>query len=156
MYLSKYNAHIAPLLSSASLLDFTDLINFNNAVFAYKYKHGLLPKTFNNVFSYSKDSSNNKAGTRARESDGNFLINTAYSKVKCPYNYVAMSWNMVPYRIKNEPTLSNFKSELKKYMVSRYDTECCSLRCYVCHPHLFKKKSHVPGDDLSNDVLDVT
>ena len=84
LFLTKYNAHIPPLLKSASLLDFQDLLDYNNSVFAYKYKKGMLPKTFNNIFSYFKDNSGDVASTRVREADGNLIVDKVLEEKKIP------------------------------------------------------------------------
>ena len=48
---SKATSHIDPLLLKYTILKINDLVDFNQAIFMYKYTHKLLPKTsFKNFF----------------------------------------------------------------------------------------------------------
>ena len=75
------------------------------AVFMFKYRNGLLPISFNNIFTIHKE--NHKYNTRKKE---DFIIST--QKSSNIFKIGPKIWNDLPKNIKMARNLSHFKSNL--------------------------------------------
>ena len=124
--LAKYNAHTAYLYKKSKILNFSDTIFFQKALFMHNFRHNRLPDSFQNQFSFKSDTNTN----RLRHDDGTFDVkNLKYSS---PLNASAYSWNSIPFNIRETAKTSTFKKDLKEYLLNKYDDYCYINDCNIC------------------------
>ena len=97
--LAKYNAHTEPIFKQLGYLTFLDLVDYNRAVFAYKFRHDLLPDSFAGFFMFQQQEGEN----RTRNNDGNFILPQTPKKVLGPHAEVVKVWNALPFDLKSIP-----------------------------------------------------
>ena len=126
---AKYNAHSMPLYHKLNTLQFSDLLFYNQVLFAYKFTNGYLPNTFDKNFIYSFE-----GGERERREDTyNFKIPTQGPGQKNPLGEAIKAWNRLPIFYKTCNTIKEFKREIKDYLVTKYsDYYCAKLNCHIC------------------------
>ena len=115
---SQYDQHTSPLFKSLDILKLSDLVNFQTAVFMYKFHNRLLPSVFNNFFTpNSRIHGYNTRSVakhsyylpRARTNYGIFNIRFQGTKV----------WNSIDNHLKLM-NLGQFKNKYKKEMTKKY------------------------------------
>ena len=86
---AKYNSHSEPLYHELSLLKMTDLLYYNQVLLCFKFRHGHLPSTFNENFTYSFE-----GGERERrENSYNFVVPKQGPNLGFPLGEAIRAWN---------------------------------------------------------------
>jgi len=109
------------------LLNFSDTILLQKAVFMHNYRHDRLPDSFFNMFSYKVDTNQN----RLHHEDGTF--NTKTVKFLSPLQSAIYTWNSISRSTRELTKTSLFKKELKERLVANYEDFCLKNKCYVCN-----------------------
>ena len=112
-------AHTTPLFAELRVLKFNDLYNFNLGKFMYKYKRGLLPTNFKDLFTMS--SSVHSYGTRGA-SKGDLYINfnrTSFSKNNLTSRGI-LFWNNLNVELKESRRIESFSRNLKRSIFQTY------------------------------------
>ncbi len=107
-----YLSHTKPLFETLNILDIFQMYEKESNIFMYKYKNGLLPKSFDNMFTNFE--SIHKYNTRNKN---NFL--PQIHKVKTILTAGPRSWNSLPKDCQNSPNLKLFKRKLCSVIKSR-------------------------------------
>ena len=104
-------------LLSLSWLSIPDRVNYFKLIHLFKVKHGLGPRYLrSNIASVSDTHS-----YRTRGSVSNFHMSKALSNCPSSFAYSCVRlWNSLPGRIKSIGSLSVFKTELRKLLLSSY------------------------------------
>ena len=114
-----YREHTDPLFAELKVLKFIDLYNLNLGKFMFRYKSGLLPSSFNDLFILC--SSVHTYGTRSA-SKGDFYTN--YNRTSLSKNSLVsrciLFWNNLKPDLKKSPTLKSFSTNLKHYLLKMY------------------------------------
>ena len=124
----KYNAHTNLTYYDLGILKLNDQIKYNRILFMHKYRYGMLPDVFNNMYTYNLDTD----ARSSRQNDCNFVIPETASKIRSPYIDSIINWNSIPYNLKSIRKHLTFKSELKKFFIEKYNTICDVQNCYSC------------------------
>lgn len=103
---SGYLTHTKPIFKRFNTLNIFDMYNKETAIFMFKYKNFLLPKSFENIFSIHRES--HDYYTRNRD---DFKI--PMQKIENVFKIGPKIWNELPHNIKISQTLNQFKSNLK-------------------------------------------
>ena len=106
------NSHTNPLFTALQSLKFKDLFKFNGALFMYKYRNGLLPKSFQEMFTPC-NAPNRTNSYKVIKSRLSFLD-------QFPNAYLPKTWNELSGPLKELETLSAFKKSLKETLLSLY------------------------------------
>ena len=111
----KYDAHTAPLFYKYNILKLDQINILQMGLFMYSVNSKSTPTAFQDMFikssqihSYSTRQSNNFRSEQCRTNIKKFTV------VCQGLNY----WNSLPDDLKSKPTLSSFKSNLKKYLIT--------------------------------------
>ena len=121
---SKAKSHSDPLFLKYKILKINDLVDFNQAIFMYKYTNKLLPTSFENIFKQL----------------GNFERSLNYqidilkmSSLQClPSSSLLKIWNNLPLDLKRSNSLSIFRNRLLNSFFENYITMCYKPICYSC------------------------
>ena len=125
--LSKYNEHTPLLYKTHKLTNFYDTIYMQKATLLHNYRHDRLPDSFSNMFSFKFDNYTN----RLRNEAGTFyIIPTKYIP---PLQSSIQTWNRIPLSIRETKKTSLFKTDLRNYLISKYDEICVKDKCFVCY-----------------------
>ena len=86
---------------------------------------------FRNLFSPVSD----RGPRRTRDDDYNFsLVPLKYSDLfYYPVPKIISNWNSLPLTLKSISDLSDFRSDLKSYFLSKYETICETVGCFSCN-----------------------
>ena len=127
----KFNAHTSASFKQLEYLKLQDLIQFNQAVFIRNYSNKKLPYSFNNMYSTVPES----VVRRSRDDDYNYLSpQIKYANLHYfPSSQLIYNWNNLPLLIKSVSEPSEFRSELKRFLISKYETDCYLPNCYSCY-----------------------
>ena len=113
---SKYDAHTTPLFSEYHILKLDNIHSFQLGIFMFSIENRILPNTFLSMFtknsnfhSYPTRHCNDYRPEFCRTNIKQFTVASQGPKL----------WNSLPLQIRSAPTLSNFKSKLKKYISSQ-------------------------------------
>ena len=108
-----------------------DLVSLNQSIFARNYSNNKLPGSFKNLLSPVPD----RGVRRTRDDDYNFsLLPLKYADLHhYPVPKMVSTWNSLPLTIKSVSDLSDFRSDLKAYFLSKYETVCDSVNCFSCN-----------------------
>ena len=110
--------HVGPShFFSLSWLTMRDRVDYFKLIHLFKVKHNLGPQYLrSNIISVSDVHS-----YRTRSSVSNFHVSKALSNTPSAFAFSCVKkWNDLPERIKQIDSLSSFKRELKKLMLSSY------------------------------------
>ena len=100
-----------PLFEKYNVLNIFQMYSYELAIFMYKFKHEMLPPSFNGIFASHHETHN--YNTRNKN---DFLI--PMQKVKTVLTTGPKVWNDLPNDIKIIKTLGKFKNELKSSLSS--------------------------------------
>ena len=106
------NSHADPLFNMLHSLKFKDLFISNSAIFMYKYKNNLLPKSFHGMFTPC-NAPNRTSSYKVIKSRISFLD-------QFPNAYLTKTWNNLSLTLKQSETLNVFKKSLKENLISQY------------------------------------
>jgi len=111
---STKNTHITPVLKKLHWLPINARIKFKLFLTTYKILHGLAPDYLNDTIKLYRP-------TRPLRSQNHQLLTTTPFKTNCYgarsfSNAAPRLWNTLPEYIKNSPSLSTFKTNLKTYL----------------------------------------
>ena len=129
---SKYNAHTDPLFKKLNLLKVEDIYKITAIKFYYKFKNGLLPTSFNNIFTY--EYTTHTYETRQRNYPRPDTPRTFLAKSTIRYSIPELV-NELPSCITDKITthsiqgLSNYS---KRYFLNLYKDRCSIEDCYIC------------------------
>jgi hypothetical protein len=121
---SKATSHSDPLFLKYKILKINDLVDFNQAIFMYKYTHKLLPASFENIFK--------KLGNFERSLNYQLDILKMCSLQYLPSSSLLKMWNNLPLDLKRSNSLSIFKNRLLNSLFENYRTMCYKPNCYSC------------------------
>ena len=129
---AKYNAHTDPLFRELGLLKIKDIFELQCAKFYYRFEHDKLPFYFDNFFMRNAQ----LHGYNTRQRDALHLYRFHLSATgKCIRFHIPNLINNLPRHVKdkiNTHSLPGFAHALKQYLISKYDTQCQILNCYIC------------------------
>ena len=106
------NSHTNPLFKMLQSLKFKDLLLSNSAIFMYKYKTNLLPRSFQDMFTPC-NAPNRTNSYKVIKSRISFLD-------QFPNAYLPKTWNDLNINLKESETLNIFKNSLKKTLLAQY------------------------------------
>ena len=121
---SKATSHSDPLFLKYKILKINDLVDFNQAIFMYKYTHKLLSASFENIFK--------KLGNFERSLNYQLDILKMCSLQYLPSSALLKRWNNLPLDLKRSNSLSIFKNRLLNSLFENYMTMCYKPNCYSC------------------------
>ena len=101
-----------------------DLVDFNQAIFMYKYTNKLLPTSFENIFK--------KLGNFERSLNYQLGILKMCSFQYLPSSSLLKMWNNLPLDSKRSNSLSIFRNRLLNSLFINYMTMCYKPNCYSC------------------------
>ena len=107
---SPYNCPSMPLFKKMNILPLADLISMDSLIFMYKYKSGILPKIFENMFTlnstvYSYNTRQSKLFYQPKVSSSMALNSFRVQYIKL--------WNSLDQSTQQSSTLSKFNLSLK-------------------------------------------
>jgi len=114
---SHYRSHAAPLFSKFNITNVYDTFHLELGVFMYKYINGQLPSSFNKYF--IKRSDIHKLETRYKD-DFNKTRNKKCSSDRSVKTNGPILWNSIEENIKKSKSLSHFRIQFKKQLLSEY------------------------------------
>ena len=106
------NSHTDPLFNLLNSLKFKDLLRLNSAIFMYKYKNDLLPRSFQDMFTPC-NAPNRTNSYKVIKSRISFLD-------QFPNAYLPKTWNALSIPVKESQTLNVFKKTMKDTLLSQY------------------------------------
>ena len=117
---SHFLANTDPLFKKLRLLKITDITLMQTALFMYKLSKGQVPPYFSTIF--QKNKSIHLYNTRNSE---NFhLINPRTTIAQRSIRHTGPDiWHSLPVEIKNRTFISSFKTTLKNYLLTQYNTQ---------------------------------
>ena len=126
----KYNSHTAEHFKELEYLKLSDLITFNQSVFVRNYSNNKLPSSFDNFLSPVPD----QGVRRVRGDEYNYFSSPAnFADLHFfPTPQLIYKWNNLPLVIKSVSDISNFRSDLKRNFISKYETICHKHNCFSC------------------------
>ena len=118
------NAHTDPLFHRYNIMKFHDLIQLNQATFMYKYVNGKLPPSFENIF------------PKLINFDRSFCfridgLKRSYLKTFSTHTLPKL-WNNLPFELKRNESLKNFKKKLTASYFDKYSLRCLIHKCMIC------------------------
>lgn len=131
---SKYNAHVEPLLKSMGLLKLSDIFKLQSLKFYHNYIHGKLPEYFLN-FDFSSNHDTHQYPTRHGEHIPADVTRTQMAQ-KCVRHNVKKIINECDRNIidkVNSTSIQGFTIFVKNLIVNGYSVECSDPNCYTCH-----------------------
>ena len=129
---SKYNAHTDPLFKKLNLLKVDDIYKITAIKFYYKFKNGLLPTSFNNIFTY--EYTTHTYETRQRNCPRPDTPRTFLAKLTIRYAIPELV-NELPSCITDKITthsIQGLANYSKKYFLNLYKDRCSIEDCYIC------------------------
>jgi hypothetical protein len=129
---SKYNAHCDPIFKSLKLLTVKDIYKTQGINFFYKYKNGLLPQHFFNIF--SGNTLQHDYNTRNRGNEQPKVPNKA-SCGKCIRFLIPKLIESSPNNILDKVYTHSLKGlayYCKIHFLEQYQSVCNIQNCYVC------------------------
>ena len=108
-------------LLSLSWLSVPDRVRYFKLIHLFKIKHGIAPRYLSrNIVSVSDTHAHNTRGSAS-----NFHVSKSLSSNNSAFAFsCVMQWNALPNQIKSIDSLSIFKRELRKFLLSSYDWLC--------------------------------
>ena len=123
----KFNAHTSEHYIKLKQLRAAEMITASQLLVAYKFRLGLLPSSLSTTFKYANDTDS----CSIRENSLNLYVPPA--KGLFPIPEIAQTWNRIPYANKLVFKVTQFKSETKHLLLSKYSLDVCSeINCYSC------------------------
>ena len=115
---SKRDAQSSPIFSQLGLIKFIDLVTMQTATFTFEYYHNLLPKAFDNYFTFisSKHNYNTRLGSKSTYYIHH--VRTKYGKFNLHFSGPSI-WNKLDEELKSL-SLRLFKQNLTKQFLSSY------------------------------------
>ena len=107
-------SHSSPLFKKTNILTVYQINQLQVAIFMYSYFKGILPKSFNDVF--TKNSAIHSYSTRAQGNLRLPLLKYNFSKTTIVF-IGSKCWNSIPDELKSCPSLSAFKRKCKAYIL---------------------------------------
>ena len=129
----KYNSHTDNLFRNQFILKIHDIFELQCAKFYYKFSKGCLPIYFRNFF--QRNDNIHQHNTRNRNSLHLFQYRNHTTKNCVRFN-VPNLINNLPENVREKiftHSLGGFSHYLKKYLISKYPSECTIVNCYICH-----------------------
>ena len=108
---SPYNCPSIPLFKKMNILPISELISMNSLIFMYKYKSGILPKIFENMFTLNSTIHN--YNTRQSILFHQPKVSSSMALNSFRVKYIKL-WNSLDQSIQQSSTLSKFKFSLKR------------------------------------------
>ena len=121
---SHYLANTDPLFYELHTLKIKDINIFQTSIFMFKFKSKLLPETFDKMFTYN--SNIHKYPTRIAN-DFHLTNPRLLLSHKSMRHHGPDIWNSLPEATKNSPSINSFKTNMKKYMLSKYTSHSIQL-----------------------------
>jgi len=128
----RYNSHTAPLFKKLNILTVHDICLSNCCKLYFKSQNNKLRpyfqqqlRTNRQIHSYT-----------TRQYDNIHYTNIRTNIEKQSLNYkISVTWNELPHHIRTNLNISpyTFSSNVKKYLVSKYQEMCTLQNCSVCH-----------------------
>ena len=134
--LEKYNAHTGPIFKKLELLTLADTNDMARATFVHKLINGNLPRAFTGYFQYLEQIGD----SRNRADDGKIFIPFSKNpKIHSPKWEAIKLWNSLPRWLRTIGSEREFRAELKKTMLEKYESECCLEFCKSCGRYQTKR-----------------
>ena len=117
---ANYRAHSKPLFHKLNILNIYDLCRTQILTFVYKSCNGLLPNSYKNYFTFTKDKHNYP--TRSSK-DYNLYRTTAHKSCRANalINRGPKYWNSLPVSLKSATSIGIFKRYLKEHIILQYN-----------------------------------
>ena len=116
---SHYLSNTDPLFCKLKTLKIDDIHTFQTAVFMFKFSKSLLPVMFQDTFTYNR---NIHSYPTRHSSDIHLSTPRTFLAHKTIRYHGPDVWNSLPDNIKHCASLFSFKSLMKKYLVSQYNS----------------------------------
>ena len=113
---SSYLCPTKPLFKKYKVLNIFDMYTKEAAMFMYKYKCNMLPRSFDGYFTTNQEI--HRYNTRNK---GDFNIPKRNSKFDSVFVSGPKIWNGLPNNMKKAKSLSQFKTTFKYYLLTSYD-----------------------------------
>jgi hypothetical protein len=112
IYNVKNNTHTSPLFKESGILKFQELAEYQQGCFMFKIINSKCPTSFQHLFQRFHGANRSK----------NFILDVPKSKAleHLPTYYLPKTWNKLNLDLKRETIFRNFKSKIKKTMISKY------------------------------------
>ena len=107
---SPYLCPTKPLFTAFNCFNIFDMYLKETSIFMFKYKHGLLPSSFNNFFTTNCE--NHKYNTR-NKNDFEIPIH----RIKTISSTGPKLWNRLPSHVKEAKPLGHFKKNIKRMLL---------------------------------------
>ena len=121
---SKSMSHSDPIFLKYNILKINDMVDFNQAMFMFKYTNGLLPDSFENMF--------NKLGNFDRSLSYQVDLLNFSSLQTFPSYTLLKIWNNLPLELKRSTSINLFKNKIKKALFEKYLLKCNRPNCFSC------------------------
>ena len=112
------HSRTAPLYYTNNCLNLFDIHKLQIGVFIHNWLNDRLPKIFSTLFSFRLNSHNHHTRYATNLSYPLFRLSTSQNTI--PFS-APNFWNKLPHNLKQHTSLSSFKSNLKKFMLSFYN-----------------------------------
>ena len=129
---SKYNAHTDPLFKRLKLLKVNDIYKLTALKFYYKFKNGLLPTSFDNIFTHEYPTHSYE--TRQRNCPRPDTPRTFLAKTTIRYAIPELI-NELPSCITDKiatHSIQGLSNYSKLYFLNLYKERCFIEDCYIC------------------------
>ena len=134
---SDKNAPSIPIFDSLKVLKLNDMITMHIVSFVYECVYNLSPACFSNYFTWIKNV--HSFSTRQSKRGDLFALHcntTQYGHRSFHYSGVRL-WTSLPTDMRNSVSFSIFRSKIKSYFLSKYNT---TLYIYSKNPYIRTKK----------------
>ena len=130
---NKYNAHTGPIFKTLDILTLDDLFKLNALKFYYKYIRDTLPPYFYS-FNIVTQGSIHEHMTRQRDLIRTERPRTVFAEKRLRV-YLPKLVNETPVLLLDKITtrsIQGFSSNIKRFYLHAYESECSIPHCYVC------------------------
>ena len=147
---SKYNSHTTPIFKKLKLLKVDDIYKLSCIKCFYKYKHGLIPVYFKEMFSTEDDLTDRPKrvrripqrfiGSESETTQTNAIhishTNTMYCRL-CIRHIIPklIQENVLPHNVLpkiESHSLHGFINFAKLHIINHYQADCFTRNCYIC------------------------
>ena len=119
-------SHSDPLFANSQALKIDDLFEQQIRVFAYQLTHDKLPPSMSSLFNKPTHSHHTRGAP--------FNLHSSHSDNRSIKFTALKHWNPLPKTLKEMPSISSFKANSKKDLLTPYSTSCQVRNCRSCHP----------------------
>ena len=121
--------HTDPLFLKNGILKIDDLIDLERATHVHRFRHGTLPKSFNDSYLTLKDSES----LSRREDPLCYKLPAVPGFLsRSPMFLLIKAWNALPHEVKSIDNPAKFKQAIFEKSLAGYTDICSEENCYSC------------------------